>query len=80
MTETKRRSLRRLTARKPSRLTQVPTLLQGPLPATAADFWRMVWEQGSGVLVMLTRLTEQVVKCAPYFPDTTGSSVTYGAP
>ena len=29
----------------------------------------MVWEQGSGVLIMLTRLTEQVVKCAPYFPD-----------
>ncbi len=39
----------------------------------------MVWEQGSGVLVMLTRLNEQVVKCAPYFPDAAGSSVAYGA-
>jgi len=27
---------------------------QGPLPHTAADFWQMVWEQGSVVVVNLT--------------------------
>ena len=52
---------------------------QGPLPATLADFWRMVWEQGSGVLIMLTRTTEVVVKCAPYFPEGVGDSIVYGA-
>jgi receptor-type tyrosine-protein phosphatase N len=28
---------------------------QGPMAHTVADFWQMVWEQGSVVLVMLSR-------------------------
>jgi protein tyrosine phosphatase len=32
---------------------------QGPLPETFADFWRMVWEQRSAVIVMMTRLEER---------------------
>ena len=39
----------------------------------------MVWEQGSGVLIMLTRLTEVVAKCAPYYPGSVGDSIAYGA-
>lgn len=31
---------------------------QGPLPNTKADFWQMIWEQGSVLIVMLTRLRE----------------------
>ncbi|KAF4519006.1 hypothetical protein B566_EDAN009769 [Ephemera danica] len=43
---------------------------QGPLPTTAADFWQMVWEQGSVVMVMLTRLTENGVSmCHRYWPE-----------
>ena len=32
---------------------------QGPLPETFADFWRMVWEQRSTAIVMMTRLEER---------------------
>ena len=32
---------------------------QGPVPATVPDFWRMVWEQGSATIVMLTNLEEK---------------------
>jgi hypothetical protein len=39
----------------------------------------MVWEQGSGVLIMLTRTTEVVVKCAQYYPESVGDSIAYGA-
>uniref|UniRef100_A0A915DHU2 Protein-tyrosine-phosphatase n=1 Tax=Ditylenchus dipsaci TaxID=166011 RepID=A0A915DHU2_9BILA len=50
---------------------------QGPLPETFADFWRMVWEERSVTIVMLTRLEERSrTKCDQYWP-TRGSSV-YG--
>uniref|UniRef100_A0A672UFT1 Tyrosine-protein phosphatase domain-containing protein n=1 Tax=Strigops habroptila TaxID=2489341 RepID=A0A672UFT1_STRHB len=43
---------------------------QGPLPATVADFWQMVWENGCVVIVMLTPLVENGVKqCYHYWPD-----------
>ncbi|EHB17933.1 Receptor-type tyrosine-protein phosphatase N2 [Heterocephalus glaber] len=43
---------------------------QGPLPATVADFWQMVWESGCAVIVMLTPLTENGVRqCHHYWPD-----------
>lgn len=35
----------------------IPT--KGPLPDTASDFWRMVWEQSSATIVMLTNLEEE---------------------
>ncbi|XP_064456124.1 receptor-type tyrosine-protein phosphatase N2-like [Ornithodoros turicata] len=43
---------------------------QGPLPHTAADFWQMIWEQGSVVIVMLSRLMEDgVAMCHRYWPE-----------
>nr|XP_031840719.1 receptor-type tyrosine-protein phosphatase N2 isoform X1 [Nomia melanderi] len=43
---------------------------QGPLPHTTADFWQLIWEQGSVVIVMLTRLTEEgVAMCHRYWPE-----------
>ncbi|XP_031246771.1 receptor-type tyrosine-protein phosphatase H-like, partial [Mastomys coucha] len=42
---------------------------QGPLPHTVSDFWRMVWEQQSHTLVMLTNCMESGrVKCEHYWP------------
>lgn len=49
---------------------------QGPLPNTVGDFWRMVWEQKSKTIVMMTQLEERGrVKCVQYWPSR--DSVTY---
>ncbi|XP_023933066.1 receptor-type tyrosine-protein phosphatase delta-like [Lingula anatina] len=43
---------------------------QGPKRNTVKDFWRMVWQEDSPVIVMLTNLTEDAkTKCAKYWPD-----------
>ncbi|XP_041370262.1 uncharacterized protein LOC121384094 [Gigantopelta aegis] len=43
---------------------------QAPMTNTIHDFWRMVWEQQSRVIVMLTAMDEQGhPKCAHYWPD-----------
>lgn len=43
---------------------------QGPLPETFGDFWRMVWEQRSATIVMMTRLEEKSrVSLEPAAPE-----------
>ncbi|XP_029104972.1 receptor-type tyrosine-protein phosphatase S-like isoform X20 [Scleropages formosus] len=50
---------------------------QGPLPETFGDFWRMVWEQRTATVVMMTRLEEKSrVKCDQYWPSR--GTETYG--
>ncbi|XP_061222701.1 receptor-type tyrosine-protein phosphatase alpha-like isoform X2 [Neopsephotus bourkii] len=43
---------------------------QGPLPGTVLDFWQMVWQEKTSVIVMLTGLVEQnKTKCEQYWPE-----------
>ncbi|XP_019369001.1 PREDICTED: receptor-type tyrosine-protein phosphatase S isoform X12 [Gavialis gangeticus] len=50
---------------------------QGPLPETFGDFWRMVWEQRSATIVMMTKLEEKSrIKCDQYWPGR--GTDTYG--
>lgn len=60
---------------------QAPT----PTPRTVFDFWRMVWDNKSKVIIMATGITEGgVQKCVRYWPtvifnpETAQGSVTYG--
>uniref|UniRef100_A0A8C4WJL0 protein-tyrosine-phosphatase n=1 Tax=Gopherus evgoodei TaxID=1825980 RepID=A0A8C4WJL0_9SAUR len=53
---------------------------QGPMQETVKDFWRMIWQENSASVVMVTNLVEvgrvrkhttDVVKCVRYWPDDT---------
>ncbi|XP_053658350.1 mucin-5AC [Anopheles marshallii] len=54
---------------------------QAPMENTINDFWRMVWEQNSKVIIMATDLSENgVEKCAEYLPPSVvlDNSRTFG--
>ncbi|KAI4827180.1 hypothetical protein KUCAC02_030597, partial [Chaenocephalus aceratus] len=43
---------------------------QGPKEETVNDYWRMIWEQNTATIVMVTNLKERKeCKCAQYWPD-----------
>lgn len=54
---------------------------QAPLENTIVDFWRMIWENNSRVIIMATDLTENgIEKCAEYLPSSfvIDNHVTFG--
>ncbi|XP_029911268.1 tyrosine-protein phosphatase non-receptor type 7-like [Myripristis murdjan] len=42
---------------------------QGPMVHTVGDFWDMVWQERSCIIVMVTRLKENNEKCELYWPE-----------
>ena len=52
---------------------------QGCLKSTAGDFWHMVWQEGSRIIVMITKEMERNrEKCFRYWPSGIDESVTFG--
>lgn len=52
---------------------------QGCLPATVVDFWNMIWQENTRVIVMTTKELERgKSKCAKYWPDQ-GQEKEWGA-
>lgn len=52
---------------------------QAPLPSTFGDFWCMVWQHRTPVVVMLTKLMERGrPKADCYWPEQVGQTFTYG--
>lgn len=52
---------------------------QGPLAKTAPDFWRMIWEQHTLVIVMTTRVMERGrPKCHQYWEPDVDGQASYG--
>ncbi|XP_067647418.1 mucin-22 isoform X2 [Eurosta solidaginis] len=54
---------------------------QAPLETTVTDFWRMIWEQQSRVIIQATDLYENgIERCAEYLPPsvTLDNHTTYG--
>ncbi|KAJ7344393.1 hypothetical protein JRQ81_000343 [Phrynocephalus forsythii] len=47
---------------------------QGPIVNTVSDFWRMVWQEHSPIIVMITNIEEMNEKCTEYWPE---NEVTY---
>ncbi|XP_026308051.1 receptor-type tyrosine-protein phosphatase S-like, partial [Piliocolobus tephrosceles] len=51
---------------------------QGPLAETTEDFWRILWEHNSTIVVMLTKLHEMGrEKCHQYWPAERSAKYQY---
>ncbi|KAG7468397.1 hypothetical protein MATL_G00142540 [Megalops atlanticus] len=46
---------------------------QGPTVNTVGDFWRMVWQERSSIIVMITNIEEKNEKCTEYWPEDTAT-------
>ncbi|KAF9577327.1 hypothetical protein BGW38_007518 [Lunasporangiospora selenospora] len=64
---------------RPSSISKSYIATQAPLPSTIPDFWQMVDEQESSVIVMLTREQEMGrIKCHQYWPTALEPVLDFG--
>lgn len=53
-------------------------IILGPMPATTADFWQMIWDQNCLVIAMTTDVEEEgIAKCHQYWERSAGDSIVY---
>ncbi|CAH1775088.1 unnamed protein product [Owenia fusiformis] len=54
-------------------------LTQMPLDETAGDFWRMMYDHHSSIIVMVNMLDKNDMTCNAYWPEEVGASQIFGA-
>ena len=51
---------------------------QGPLPQTKENFWRMILQENTKLIINLTKTKEHgKIKCDKYWPSEVGESLTF---
>ena len=45
---------------------------------TRSDFWQMIWESKTKLIVMMCSVTPGFTGCSQYFPDKTGDKAEHG--
>lgn len=53
---------------------------QGPIVSTVGDFWRMVWQEQTPIIVMITNIEEMNEVGAPVCPSTNLLVITLKLP
>lgn len=55
--------------------------VEGPTALTLDDFWQMIWQEKSRLIIMLCNLVEKGKnKCEQYWPDVVGETVRASQP
>ena len=63
----------------PDFLDRAWIVTQGPMDGTISDFWKLIWQENTRLIIMLTKTFEVVrLMCSQYWPLHVKSKETYG--